>query len=84
MTKWKEFSKRLKNIEDTTKDQIKNQLKPIEIDVNSANKNIFRKLGFWINKVLKQKKYLIKLKDRQWKRLHKTHLCMCQCKDLRS
>ena len=46
MTKWKEFSKRLKNIEDTTKDQIKNQLKPIEIDVNSANKNIFRKLGF--------------------------------------
>ena len=38
--------KRLKNSEDTTKDQIKSQLKPIENGVDSANKNAFKKLKF--------------------------------------
>ena len=36
--------KRLKNVEDTTKDQMNIQLKLIENDVDSANKNAFKKL----------------------------------------
>ena len=36
--------KRLKDIEDTAKDQIKSQSKPIENDVDSANKNAFKEL----------------------------------------
>ena len=41
--KKEELLKRLKNIEDTTKDQIKSQLKPIKNDVDSANKNTYKK-----------------------------------------
>ena len=55
--------KRLKNIEGITKGQIKSQLKPIENDLDSANKNAFKKLRFLNELSLEAKEKLNKIKE---------------------
>ena len=55
--------KRFKNIESKTKDQIKSQSKPIENDVDSVNKNEFKKLELLSDSSLKAKKEIMKLKS---------------------
>ena len=55
--------KRIKNTEDTIKDQIKSQLKPIENDINNAIRLPFKKLRILCKLSLEAKEILNKIQE---------------------
>ena len=76
--KKEDLLKRLKNIDDTTKYQIKIQLKPIENDLSNANTKAIKKLRFLNRLGNGAKKSLMKLS----RLLYRACLCTYKRKDL--